>query len=619
MLIEMVARPFFPFELPGHAYTMFALTTVIMVTAGWPFIRTAWAAFKNHQANMDTLIAIGTSTAYVYSIYAMLMHQPVFFEVAAFVITFILLGQLLEETMKSRANNAITKLVGLQAKDAEVLRDGSFVRVPLAEISVGDILRVKPGQKIAVDGVIVEGSSTVDEAMVTGESMPSIKKPGDVVIGATINKTGTFTFEATKVGHSTLLSQIIDTVRRAQASHAPVQKTVDAISNVFVPLVLIAAIITFVIWYVFLNANILDATLYSVAVVIIACPCALGLATPTALMVGTGRGARLGILIKNGEALEAANNIRTIVFDKTGTVTIGNPVVTDIVGDETVVLSLAAALEHSSEHPLAIAILEKAKALDIQVKSVTDFKAVEGKGVTANIDGKLAFIGSPSLIESGLDTNLEQEMRRLQSQAKTVVVVGRESGAIGLIAIQDTPKNTSTEAITMLKKRGLRTVMITGDNIHVAQAIANQVGIDEVIADVPPNEKAKHVRSLQEYGKVAFVGDGINDAPALATADLGIAMGSGTDIAIESGGIVLVKNDMRDVVTALTLSQKTFDRIKLNLFWAFIYNALGIPIAAGLFAWAGIVLSPELAGIAMAFSSVSVVISSLLLNRTKLM
>lgn len=619
MFVEMIARPLFGFELPGHAWTMFALTTGVMAVAAWPFIRSAWAAFRNHHANMDTLIAIGTSTAYVYSIYALFADRPVFFEVAAFVITFILLGQVLEEMTKGRASSAIEKLLGLQAKDAEVMRDGELVRVPLEDVVVGDMLRVKPGQKIAVDGVITEGSSSVDESMVTGESMPVVKKSGDHVIGSTLNQTGTFMFRATKVGRDTLLAQIADMVKHAQASRAPIQKTVDMISNIFVPVVLIISVLTFVVWSVFLGADNVTALMYAVAVLVIACPCALGLATPTALMVGTGRGAKLGILIKNGEVLEAANDIQTIVFDKTGTITVGKPVVTDIVGDEKSVLALASTLEQSSEHPFAVAILDKAKELDITIGTATKFQAIEGKGVTAVVAGKSAFIGNEKLLKMKLDKELEHDLQRLQDEAKTVVIVGRAGAAIGLIAIQDAPKESSAAAIDVLKRRGYRTVMITGDHERVAWAIAEHVGIDDVIAGVLPGEKADHVKSIHTEGKVAFVGDGINDAPALVAADLGIAMGSGTDIAIESGGIVLVKNDLRDVVTALTLSQKTFARIKLNLFWAFIYNTLGIPIAAGLFVWAGLSLSPELAGLAMAFSSVSVVTSSLLLNQTRVM
>ena len=618
MLIEMIGRPLFGFELPGHTYTMFGLTTVVMIVAAGPFIRTAWAALKNHHANMDTLIAIGTSTAYGYSIYAMITHQPVFFEVAAFVITFILLGQVLEEMAKGRASSAIEKLLALQANDAEVLRNGVPVRVLLSEVVVGDIVRVKPGQKIAVDGVVTEGVSTVDEAMVTGESTPVTKQPGDAVIGATINKTGTFTFRAIKVGQATLLAQIVEMVKKAQVSRAPIQKVVDVISNIFVPIVLIIAIVTFAVWYVLLGVDVAQALMHAVTVLIIACPCALGLATPTALMVGTGRGAKMGILIKSGEVLEAANDIKTVVFDKTGTITQGRPVVTDIIGDEKEVLALAASLEHSSEHPIASAILEKASSLGVALRKITKFEAIEGKGVVAIIAGKEALVGNEKLLDKELPDNLAGEMSRLHDEAKTAVIVGYKGQPIGLIAVQDTPKETSSRAIAILKKRGYRTVMITGDNQRVAEEIAAQVGIDEVIAGVLPGDKVDHVVRLQREGKVAFVGDGINDAPALAVANLGIAMGSGTDIAIESGGIVLVKNDIMDVVRALSLSQKTFGRIKLNLFWAFIYNIIGIPIAAGLFLWAGLSLSPELAGLAMAFSSASVVVSSLLLNRTRL-
>lgn len=619
MLVEMIAGPLFGFMLPGHTWTMFLLTTGIMVVAAWPFMRTAWAAFRNHQANMDTLIAIGTSTAYVYSIYAMLAHQPVFFEIAAFVITFILLGQVLEEAMRGRASDAIEKLLGLQAKEAEVLRGTKLIRVPLDKVLPGDTIRVRPGQKVPVDGVIIEGSSSIDESMVTGESMPVTKSTGDSVIGATVNQTGTFLFQATKVGADTLLAQIVDLVKRAQASRAPIQKLVDTISHIFVPTVLVLAIVTFATWYIVLGTDASQAMLFAVAVLIIACPCALGLATPTALMVGTGRGAKLGILIKSGEVLEAANGIQTVVFDKTGTVTIGGPVVTDIVGDERRVLDVAASLEGASEHPLGVAILKRAAELDIKARKVTEFSVVEGQGVTAKLDGKPAFVGSVKLFGDGkLEHQLHRHMVTLQREAKTVVVVGMANKVLGLIALQDTPKETSASAIAALQRRGLHTIMLTGDNERVARAIAKQVGIDDVIASVLPTDKVEHIKSLQARSKVAFVGDGINDAPALAVADLGIAMGSGTDIAIESGGIVLVKNNLQDVVTALVLSQKTFRRIKLNLFWAFIYNTLGIPIAAGVFVGLGVVLNPELASLAMVFSSISVVMSSLMLSRARL-
>ncbi len=619
MLSEMITRPLFGIGLPGHGWTMFVLTSGVMAVGAWPFIQSAWAALKNHYANMDTLIAIGTSAAYVYSIYALFTGQPVFFEVAALVITFILLGQVLEETMKGRASSAIEKLGNLQAKDAEVIKDGKAVNVPLEDVSVGDIIRVRPGQKIAVDGVITEGSSSIDESMVTGESMPVTKKVGDTVIGSTINTSGMFLYEATKIGSDTLLAHIIQLVKHAQVSRAPIQKTVDKVSSIFVPVVLIAAILTFAVWFVVFDASVTSALMYAVAVLIIACPCALGLATPTALMVGTGRGAKMGILIKSGEVLESANDIQTVIFDKTGTITAGKPMVTDIIGDEKKVLEVAAALEQSSEHSLALAIMDKAKEASIKHPDVSGFTAVEGKGVHGKVDGQPALAGNRKLLgERKLSSEFDSTMQRLEDEAKTVVMVGLDDEVIGLIAIQDAPKPTSSVAIRALQQRGLHTVMITGDNERVARAIAEQVGIDSVVAEVLPKDKAERVAEYKQQGKVVFVGDGINDAPALAAADVGIAMGSGTDVAIESGGIVLVKNDLRDVVRALALSEKTFRRIKLNLFWAFIYNALGIPIAAGLFVWAGLTLSPELAGLAMAFSSVSVVTSSLLLANTRL-
>ena len=618
MLVGMILMPF-GIMIPGGEWTQFILTTIVMAVAARPFLQSAWASFKKHHSNMDTLVAIGTATAYIYSIYAMITHQSVFFESAAFVVTFVLLGQVFEERMRNNASNAIEKLVDLQAKEAEVMRDGKLVKIPLAELVQGDLIKVKPGQKIAVDGVITEGSSTVDESMVTGESMPVTKKIGDKVIGSTMNSNGTFMFKAEKVGSDTMLSQIVELVKKAQNSHAPIQNLTDKVSEIFVPVVLILSILTFLVWYVFLGATIAQALIFAVSVVVIACPCALGLATPTALMVGTGRGAKMGILIKNGEVLEEVNDVKTIVMDKTGTITNGKPEVTDIVGDSQQVLKLAAALEESSEHPLATAILDKAKADNIQANKADSFQAIEGKGVEAIVNGQKAFVGNDKLLNDvKISADLENKMVQLQNEAKTVVFVGLNQEVIGMIAIQDAPKATSKEAITTLKARGLRTVMLTGDNERVAQAIAQEVGIDEVIADVLPGDKADHVEELQKNGKVAFVGDGINDAPALTMADVGIAMGSGTDIAIESGGIVLMKNDLRDVAKALELSKKTFNRIKLNLFWAFIYNVLGIPVAAGLFFAVGLTLSPELAGLAMAFSSLSVVTSSVLLNKAKI-
>ncbi len=619
MFFEMILKPF-GWMLPGHTYTMFILTTIVMAISARPFLHSAWAAFKNHHANMDTLVAIGTATAYVYSIYAMFTGQDVFFESAAFVITFILLGQVFEEKMRNNANSSVEKLLNLQVKEAEVIVDGKSQMVPLDDIKVGDVIRVRPGQKIAVDGEIIEGSSTVDESMITGESMPVTKKVGDKVIGSTLNNTGTFLFKADKVGKDTMLAQIVEMVKKAQNSHAPIQKTADKIANIFVPVVLIIAILTYLVWYVFLGNSNTSSLLFAVSVVIIACPCALGIATPTALMVGTGRSAKMGILIKDGEVLEATDKIDTVVFDKTGTITEGKPKVTDIIGNKDEVLQIAASLEKNSEHPLATAIMDKAIEQQLELFEVNEFKAVEGKGITGSIAEQRVVVGNTKLIEDwNISQELQEQMKKLQSEAKTVVVVGKNDEVIGLIAIQDIPKATSAKAISDLKKRGLKTVMLTGDNQQVAEVIANEVGIDEVIADVLPQDKAHHIEMLQDQGRnVAFVGDGINDAPALTTANVGIAMGAGTDIAIESGGIVLVKNDLEDVVKALMMSEKTFNRIKLNLFWAFIYNGLGIPVAAGIFSGIGLTLSPELAGLAMAFSSISVMISSLMLNRVKI-
>jgi len=540
MLIEMVAAPF-GFTLPGGAWTMFLLTTGVMAVSARPFIQSAWAAFRHHHANMDTLVAVGTATAYLYSVYAMLTGRAVFYESAAFVITFILLGQYFEEKMKHSASGAVEKLIGLQAKSADVLRDGQFTKVPLSAVVVGDTIRVRPGEKVAVDGTIADGHSSIDESMVTGESMPVTKQAGDHVIGATINGTGTFTFTASKVGDDTLLAQIVEMVKKAQTSHAPIQKTVDRVADIFVPAVLIAAILTFTVWYVLLGASLVNAMLFAVSVIIIACPCALGIATPTALMVGTGRSAKMGILIKNGEVLEAANKIKTVVFDKTGTLTEGHPHDTDIVGGPEV-LQVAANLEVASEHPLATAVLDKAHDTGLTPVAATDFQAIQGKGVQATVDGQSAFIGNDKLLDNyTLTPELTQQMVQLQNAAKTVVIVGQADQVIGLIAIQDAPKLSSAGAIAALKARGLRTVMLTGDNDRVARAIADQVGIDEVIANVLPGDKAAAITRLQADGPVAFAGDGINDAPALTTADVGIAMGSGTDIAIEAGGIVLVR------------------------------------------------------------------------------
>ncbi|WP_278952380.1 copper-translocating P-type ATPase [Lactobacillus apis] len=618
MLVEMIIHPFTGWMLPGGNWTMLAFTTVIMLISAGPFVSSTWSAFLKHHSNMDTLVALGTMITYLYSIYAMFTGRPVFFETAAFVITFVLLGQVLEAKMRSNASSAISKLVNLGAKEALVKRGTEFVKVPISQVVKGDLIQVLPGQKVPVDGKIVSGTSNIDESMVTGESMPVAKKAGDQVIGSTINQNGSFVIEAEKVGNDTMLAQIIEIVKKAQNSHAPIQKLTDKVANVFVPTVLIIAIITFLVWFVFLNKSVPTALNYAVSVMVIACPCALGLATPTALMVGTGLGAKKGILIKNGEILEAANNLTAIVFDKTGTITKGKPQVTDVIGNKLVVLQVAASLEKLSEHPLAPAILTAAQTENVEMKDVTDFKAIEGHGIKGIIDGKTVFVGKPEIDQYTVETKMSDAITKLQKEAKTVGIVAMDDKVIGLIAIQDAPKETAAKAISDLKAEGLKTVMLTGDNKQVANSVAKQVGIDQVIAEVLPIDKADEIKKLQHNYKVAFVGDGINDAPALTQADVGIAMGSGTDVAIDAGGIVLIKNDLEDVVRAFKLSKKTFKRIKLNLFWAFIYNILGIPIATGLFAGIGFTLSPEIAGLAMAFSSLSVVISSVLLGRAKI-
>ncbi|WP_035188505.1 copper-translocating P-type ATPase [Ligilactobacillus equi] len=618
MLVDMVGM-LFGWMLPYYNWVALITTTLIMALSAWPFWRSAYAAFKNHHANMDTLVAIGTAVAYFYSVYAMATGREVYFESAAFVTVFVLLGQVLEERMRHNASAAVEKLQKLQAKEALVKRAGDFVTLPVDQIRVGDLVKVLPGQKIPLDGEIVAGASNIDEAMLTGESLPVSKTVGQKVIGATLNQNGTFVFRVEKTGQATMLAQIVDLVKMAQTSRAPIQKLTDRISNIFVPAVLIVALLTYAAWYVFFGATAVQAMLYAVAVIVIACPCALGLATPTAIMVGTGRAARLGVLIKNGEILEAVDQVQTVVMDKTGTITQGQPVVTEIIGNQPEILRLAASLEASSEHPLANAILAKAKAEKIQPQNVTDFQVLEGQGITGKIGGQEVYLGNEKLNAAyPLDANQAQSLARLQAEGKTVVTLVANQKVLGLIAIKDQVKPDARQAIKALKKRGLKTVMLTGDNQAAAQAIAQEVGIDQVISSVLPAQKAEKIRELQHEGPVAFVGDGINDAPSLSTAEVGIAMGSGTDIALEAGGIILTNNQLMGVVRALDLSQKTFKRIKLNLFWALIYNVIGIPLAAGLFSTLGLVLSPEFAGLAMALSSISVVGSSLLLNRAKI-
>jgi len=597
----------------------FLATTPIMLVAGVPYIRSAWASFKKHNSNMDTLVALGTLVAYFYSLVALFTGLPVYFESAAFILFFILLGAVFEEKMRKNTSQAVEKLLDLQAKTAEVLRDDVYVQIPLEQVKVGDLIRVRPGEKIAVDGTVLEGETSIDESMVTGESIPVDKSVGDAVIGSTINNSGTIIFRAEKVGSETMLAQIVDFVKKAQTSRAPIQDLTDKISGIFVPAVVILGLLTFWIWFVFLGESFVTSLLYGVAVLIIACPCALGLATPTALMVGTGRSAKMGILLKNGTVLQEIQKVQTVVFDKTGTLTEGKPVVTDVIGDEREVLSLAASLEDVSQHPLAQAVVNRASELGNNLYPVENFQALHGKGVTGDINGKQVLLGNAKLLDNlAIPHDYQERFDLLEKEAKTVVFLSVDGQLKGLIALQDVPKENAKEAIAKLKKRGLRTVMLTGDNAGVAHAIAEQIGIEEVIANVLPEEKAHEIHKLQKNGKLAFVGDGINDAPALSVADVGIAMGSGTDIAIESADLVLTTNNLLGLARAFDMSKKTFNRILLNLFWASIYNLIGIPIAAGVFSGIGLVLNPELAGLAMAFSSVSVLISSLMLNVTKI-
>ena len=600
--------------LPGiKTYSLIATSLIMLIGAG-PYIQSAWAALKRHQANMNSLIAIGTSVTYVYSLFAYFTGRPVYFESAAFILISVLLGDALEEKMHDRAAASLNKLLELQASEAEVKRGEDFVKLPLDQVKAGDVIKVRPGGKVPVDGRLVSGQSNVNEAMVTGESMPVAKKPGDRVIGATINGSGSFLMVAEQVGEETMLAQIVQVVKQAQNSRAPIQKLTDKVANYFVPAVLIVSILAFAIWDVFSSVGPVKAMLYAVSVIVIACPCALGLATPTALMVASGRSARMGVLIKDGEILEAAAKIKTIVFDKTGTLTVGQPQLVDQVGDKAS-LSLAASLEANSEHPLAQAIVTSAKEGGQPLLPVSDFSAEEGKGVEGKVAGHLVKVGRADYVSA--PDAWRQQAEGLAEAGKTVAYVQKDSAVIGLLALQDAPRPEAKAVLSELKSRGIKTVMLTGDNQQLAEKIGRQLGIDQVEAGLLPGEKADRLAKLQEAGPVAFVGDGINDAPALSLADVGIAMGSGTDVAKEAGGIVLMTSSLTGVLRALDLSKQTFTRIKLNLFWALIYNLIGIPVAAGLFSFIGVSLSPELAALAMAFSSVSVLLSSLMLNWTK--
>jgi P-type Cu+ transporter len=597
-------------HIPYQDYILWALATPIQFYVGLQFYQGAWSALKNKSASMDTLIALGTSAAYFFSVYAVLFQPSLgqYFETSAILITLVIMGRWLESIAKGKTSDAIRKLMQLSPKVAMVKRKGKFISIPIDDVKEGDIILVKPGEKIPVDGIILKGNSSIDESMITGESIPVEKNKGDKVISATINKHGSFEFKATKVGANTTLSQIIKLIDEAQGKKAPIQRFADIIASYFVPIVILIALITFTTWIFF--EPISFALITAVAVLVIACPCALGLATPTAIMVGSGKGARNGILIKGGEALETAHKLNYIIFDKTGTITKGQPEVTDIVGKET--LKIAASLERTSEHPLAEAIVKKSKSFF----TTNSFKAIPGKGVTAKIKNKQYFLGNTKLVNP---KKYLKKITQLESEGKTVMILGTKTETLGLIAVADTIRETSRKAVKQLKDLNLKVYMITGDNERTAKAIAKKAGITNVFAEVMPEHKAGYVKKLQRKGKVAMIGDGINDSPALAQADIGIAMGSGTDVAMETGNIVLMKNDLLDVPKAINLSKQTMGKIKQNMFWALFYNVLGIPIAAGvLYPFTGWLLSPIIAGGAMALSSVSVVTNSLLLKYKKL-
>ncbi len=608
------------------AWILSALVTLpVLFYSGYDFFTGAWAAFKHRSANMNTLIALGTGAAWLYSTFAIAFpsvfpegtSEP-FYDVVAVVIALVVLGQALELRAKGQSSSAIKKLLGLQAKTARVIRDGKEMDLPVEEVLVGDVIQVRPGEKIPVDGVIVEGSSAVDESMLTGESLPASKKMGDEVIGATINKTGAFKFRTTKVGKDTALAQIVKMVQDAQNSKAPIARLADTISGYFVPVVMILAVWTFVVWFVIgPQPQLVYALVTSVTVLIIACPCALGLATPMSLMVGIGKGAENGILIRSGEALQTARAIQTIVLDKTGTITKGKPELTDtVMSDQSSVdsdqlLRLAASVEKVSEHPLAQAIVEGAQARKLELAEVKDFEAIPGHGVSAKVEDKHILIGNLKLMnrENIVLGLLEEQSKSIADDGKTPMYIVLDGKAAGIIAVADTVKEDSAEAIKVLQSMGIEVVMITGDNRRTAEAIARKVGVTRVLAEGLPEDKAKNIQQLQSEGKkVAMVGDGINDAPALAQADVGLAIGTGTDVAIEASDITLIKGSLKGVVTAIEVSRATMKNIYQNLVGAFFYNVLGVPIAMGLlFPFFGLLLSPLIAGAAMAFSSVTVV------------
>jgi len=634
----------------GKPYLLWALATPVQFWAGLRFYRGAWAALRHKTTDMNTLIAIGTSAAYFYSMVAVLspglftaagLELHLYFDTSAMIVTLILLGRFLEARARGQTSEAIKKLIGMQPKTALIIRDGKEVEIPIEDVQVADLILVRPGERVPVDGTIREGYSSIDESMITGESIPVEKKVGDEVIGATINKTGSFKFEATKVGKDTTLAQIIRLVEEAQGSKAPIQRLADVIASYFVPVVISIAIVTFIIWYFVGPAPAFTfALLNFVAVLIIACPCAMGLATPTAIMVGTGKGAEHGILIRSAETLERSHRISAVLLDKTGTLTQGQPKVTDVIAtpssSQEEVLRLAASAERGSEHPLGEAIVRAASERQLELYPSSDFNAIPGHGIEASVAGKKLVLGNLGLVKDmGLSLNgLEEEAERLWVKGKTVMFLGIDSQVAGIIAVADTLKPNAKGAVVELHQMGIEVVMLTGDNLRTAEAIAQEVGIDRVMAEVLPEHKAQEVKRLQEERKVvAMVGDGINDAPALAQADIGIALGTGTDVAMETGDITLISGDLGGIVTAISLSKRTMRTIKQNLFWAFAYNTILIPVAAGVLYLAfgpssvpsGLhfilgdsgFLNPILAAFAMAASSITVVMNSLRLGRFK--
>ncbi|MBI4272682.1 heavy metal translocating P-type ATPase [Candidatus Uhrbacteria bacterium] len=627
------------------------LATPVQFWAGLSFYRATVSALRHRTANMDTLVVIGTTVAYIYSAFVTVLPDVVrnigveafpYFDVATIIIGLILLGRYFEAKVKAGTSEAIKKLIGLQAKTARVIRDGKEMDIPISEVVIGDLIRVRPGEKIPVDGIIVDGESSIDESMVTGESMPVDKSKNDIVVGATMNKTGSFTCKATKVGQETMLAQIIALVQEAQGSKAPIQRLADLVSSYFVPIVIMLAIATFVVWYDFGPTPVITfALLNTVAVLIIACPCAMGLATPTAIMVGTGKGATNGILIKDAKSLETAHKISTIIFDKTGTLTKGRPEVTDIVPISVIpsksseqalrvskdlnrdeLLQLAGSIEKGSEHSLAEAIVKETESKQFTLFKVEKFQAIPGHGVHGVVNGKRIVFGNKRLMDKeGIDVSAAgSEISTMERNGKTVMMIGADNTLLGLIAVADIIKESAREALEALQKLGIEVVMITGDNQRTANAIGHSLGITRILSEVLPDQKEEEVRKIQAEGKiVAMVGDGINDAPALAAADVGIAMGTGTDVAIEAADITLINKDLKSVAAALVLSKKTMGTIRMNLVWAFGYNIILIPVAMGvLYPFFHILLNPIFASVAMATSSISVVLNSLLLKRKKI-